>query len=147
MEESKVLLIKKIFIENFDDYDIATFLVKEKFEEKHQKEKQPEWLEKYILVTGKKLEKKKWLIKRILFYKSNLQLKPNQCWEKSPRGNPVLVEIDPETGKKYVVLDDGDPAGIKVLFEAEVDLNDYSVLVLTDADLNLLSESDYQIQR
>lgn len=59
----------------------------------------------------------------------------------------MLVEIDPETGKKYVVLDDGDPAGIKVLFEAEVELNDYSVLVLTDADLNLLSESDYQIQR
>ena len=42
MEESKVLLVKKIFIENFDDYDIATYLVKEKFEEKHQKEKQHE---------------------------------------------------------------------------------------------------------
>ena len=84
-------------------------------------------------------------MRKILFYRE--QLGPNQYWEKSLKGNPVLVEKDPETGKEFVVLKSGSPENIKVLFEVEVDVSDGTARVCTDIDISALNENEYQIQR
>lgn len=128
----------------YSEYDIASFLATEKFEEKHPKEKQPEWLRRYILVTGVKNENKSWIIRRILFHK--IQLKANQHWEQSPKGNPLLIEVDPITRKESVIIGGGYPADFEVIFEVEVDLANNSVSVLVDTDLNVLDENKYQVQ-
>ena len=127
-----------------DEYDVATFIAKKKFEEKHPKEKQPEWLEKYIAITGEKVGKEKWIIRRIMFYK--IKLESNQHWEIGPKGYPMIIETDPTTGKRYVLLRGGSSKGTKVLFEVEIDLSNGTAIVLADTDLNLLNESDYQLQ-
>ena len=130
---------------HYDDHDIATFIARKEFEKRHPEEEQPEWLKKYMLTTGRKTGSKKWTMRKILFYKE--QLGPNQYWEKSLEGNPVLVEKDPETGKEFVVLKSGSPENIKVLFEVEVDVSDGTARVCTDIDISALDENEYQIQR
>ena len=121
---------------HYDDHDIATFIARKEFEKRHPEEEQPEWLKKYMLTTGRKTGSKKWTMRKILFYKE--QLGPNQYWEKSLKGNPVLVEKDPETGKEFVVLKSGSPENIKVLFEVEVDVSDGTARVCTDIDISTL---------
>lgn len=116
-----------------------------KFEERHPKEMCPGWLNKYITITGGKLEKGKWIIKEILYKKTPLE--PNQRWDQDIKGNPVLIEKNLTTGKEYVVFRSGNPEDIEIIFAVEVNLNNGSVLVLTDTDLSLLNENDYQIQR
>ena len=109
---------------HYDDHDIATFIARKEFEKRHPEEEQPEWLKKYMLTTGRKTGSKKWTMRKILFYRE--QLGPDQYWEKSLKGNPVLVEKDPEV---------------------EVDVSDGTARVCTDIDISALDENEYQIQR
>lgn len=129
----------------FNEYDIAYSLAIKKFEERHPKEKQPEWLERYFLITGIKNEHRNWIIRKILFHK--IQLKPNQRWEQSLKGNPLLIEVDPITKKESVNISGGYPADFEVIFEVEINLANHSVTVLVDTDLNKLVENKYQVQR
>lgn len=129
----------------YSDYEIASFLEMEKFEEKHPIEKRPEWLQRYILVTGEKTGDKSWIIRRILFHK--IQLAPNQHWEKSTKGNPLLIEVDPITGNKSVVISRSYPADYDLIFEVEVNFTNSLVNILVDIDLDVLDENKYQVQR
>lgn len=129
----------------YSNYDIASFLEMEKFEEKHPKEKRPEWLQRYIMVTGERTGEKRWIIRRILFHK--IQLAPNQHWEKSAKDNPLIIEVDPITGNKSVVISGGYPADYDLIFEVEVDFANSSVNILVDTDLDVLDENKYQVQR
>lgn len=128
-----------------DDYNIATLLAKDKFEEKHPRVEQPIWLDNYTTITGMKTGYKNWVIKRMLFHK--IQLKPNQHWGKSAKGNPLLIEVDPITGDEFVVRSGGSSADIEVIFMVEVDIMNSIVTVLIDTDLNKLDENKYQVQR
>lgn len=129
----------------YSEYDIAGFLAMEKFEEKHPKEKQPEWLRRYILVTGIKTENKNWIIRRILFHK--IQLEPNQHWGQSFKGNPLLIEVNPITRTESVIIGGGYPADFEIIFEVEVNLANNLVNILVDIDFNTLDENKYQVQR
>lgn len=110
-----------------NDYEIASFLEMEKFEEKHPIKERPEWLQRY------------------LFHK--IQLAPNQHWEKSTKGNPLLIEVDPITGNKSVVISGGYPADHDLIFEVEVNFANGLVNILVDTDLDVLDEKKYQAQR
>lgn len=129
----------------YSDYDIATFIAMKKFDEKHPKEKQLDWLEKYMMNTIKKITNKKWIVRKILFLKTKLEA--NQHWEQSAKGNPLLIEVDPITGKESVVFNGGSSQDVKVLFEVEVDLDNNAAVVTVDTDMNILDETKYQIQR
>ena len=128
----------------YSDYDIAVFIAMEKFYEKHSRETQPDWLDKYIMITGRKNENEHWIIQKILFRK--IQLESNQYWGHSAKGTPILIEVDPMTGKESVVFKDASPSDIEVIFEVEVDLINGSAIILLDTDLSKLDETRYEVQ-
>ena len=60
---------------------------------------------------------------------------------------PLLVQIDPQTNQKSIVICGGSPTPPVVLFEAEIDIKKNSVIVLQDTKLNQLDGSKYEINR
>ncbi len=92
-----------------------------------------------------KNEHKNWVVKFLIFPKPIL--KDNQYWDWQDDGMPLLVQIDSQTNKKSIVICGGSPIPPVVLFEAEIDINKNSVMVLRDTNLNQLDGSRYEINR
>lgn len=74
------------------------------------------------------------------------QLKPNQHWEEK-RGIPVLVEVDPITGKRSIVICGGPAVDVEVIFQVEIDLFKGSATVITDTDVEILDGTKYEIYK
>lgn len=73
-------------------------------------------------------------------------MESNQYWGHSAKGTPILIEVDPMTGKESVVFKDASPSDIEVIFEVEVDLINGSAIILLDTDLSKLDETRYEVQ-
>lgn len=128
----------------YDDNDMAIKIAWKKFEEKHPKELWPEWLSKFITISGTKSQNNNWLIKITALPKT--QLKPNQHWEEK-RGIPVLVEVDPITGKRSIVICGGPAVDVEVIFQVEIDLFKGTATVITDTDVEILDGTKYEIYK
>lgn len=115
-----------------------------KFEEKHPKESRPEWLDKCISISETRNQNNNWII--VISMLPKVQLKPNQHWELR-KGIPVLVEVDLITQERSIIICGGPAVDIEILFKAEVNLDDNSVAVLADTDLNMLDRNKYEIFR
>jgi hypothetical protein len=125
----------------YDDNNMAVNIAWREFEDRHPRESWPEWLTKCIRISGTKSPNNNWLIKITVLPKS--ELKPNQHWEEK-NGIPVLVEVEPSTGKRRLVICGGPAVDVEVLFEAEIDLDNGSATVITDTDLELLDGTKYE---
>ena len=125
-----------------DTYNIAVNIAWKEFEEKHPRESWPEWLTKCMRVSGTKSPNNKWLVKMTVLPK--VQLKPNQHWEEI-NGNRVLVNTDPITAEERIVICGGPAVDVEVLFMAEVDHVNGSAKVITDANLELLDGTKYEL--
>ena len=129
----------------YDDNNKAVNIVWKEFEKIHPKETRPDWLENYITVSGNKNQNKNWVIRILLM--SKMQLKPDQHLEWGNDGIPIVVRVDPVTGKRFMVICDGPADGIKIIFEAEVDFANDLVKILIDTNLNTLDNNKYQVLR
>lgn len=58
---------------NYDDYDKCVLIACKKFEEKHPKEEQPEWLKYCMSMKVNRNQYKNWVIKLILQPKPKLR--------------------------------------------------------------------------
>lgn len=125
-----------------DELDMAVFLASEKFKELHPENLQPEWLKYCISFSGNKKKNKSWIIRMSVLPKTELD--PNRHWEWN-NDIPRLVEVDPITGKRSIVICCGPAAETEVLFEVEIDLTKGLTNVLVDTDLNILDQTKYQV--
>lgn len=131
----------KLNQKKYDDYLIASALAAEKFREIHPEEQHPPWLKHYIRVRGNRTPERNWIITAVVMHQ--VQLEPHQHWEWI-RDVLTIIEVDPETGKEYVMISGGPPTETDTVFEAEVNSESGEVTVLVDIDLDTLDETKYQ---
>lgn len=129
----------------YNDHDKAICIACEKFEEKHPNEDQPRWLKYCMSINVKKNQNKNWVVKFLILPKPELEV--NQYWEWEDDGIPLLVQIDPITNKKSIVISGGKPVVPEVIFEVEIDFNKSFAIVLRDTQLNELDGTKYEINR
>lgn len=129
----------------YNSHDKAILMACEKFEEIHPHENQPRWLKYCMSLNVAKNKNKNWVVKFLISPKSILE--SNQYWEWEDDGIPLLVQIDPKTNKKSIVICGGVSAAPEVFFEVEIDLNQNLAIVLKDTQLNKLDASKYEINR
>ncbi len=127
-----------------NEHDEAISMACQKFDEIHSDD-EPKWLKYYLSLNIAKNERKNWVVKFLIFPKPILEY--NQYWDWQDDGMPLLVQIDPQTNKKSIVICGGGPIPPVVLFEAEIDINENSVIILKDTKLNQLDGSKYEINR
>lgn len=127
-----------------DDNNSAVNIAWKKFEERHPRESWPDWLTRCIRISSSKITINNWLVKITVLPKS--LLKPGQHLEEK-NGVPVLVEVDPLTGERWIVICGGPADAVEVLFEAEVDLDNGSATVITDIDIDHLDGTKYELSR
>ena len=130
---------------NYDEHDLAICIACKKFDEMHPKETLPEWLKYCMSMKVVRNQNDNWVIKLVLMPK--IKLKNNQYWQWESDGIPILIEVDPLTEKKSVVICGGPAAGVEIFFEIEVDLVKNSSLVIIDIDPNKLDGTKYEINR
>jgi len=128
-----------------EDYDTAVFIACRKFDEMHPKEKLPEWLKYCMSMKVQKNQNNNWVIKLVLLPKP--KLKNNQYWQWQDDGIPILIEVDPLTEKKSVVICGGPAIDDEVFFEVEVDLTKNITILIIDIDPNKLDGTKYEINR
>lgn len=124
------------------NFDKAIFLACKTFDEKHPKEKQPTWLKYCIAIRGNINENNNWIIKMVLQHK--YELEPNQYYEWTDEGVPILIEVNVVTGEKSVVICCGAPIE-EVFFEVEVDFKNGLVTINQDIDLEMLEGNKYKL--
>lgn len=129
----------------YDDHDKAIFMACGKFEEIHPNEDQPRWLKYCMSLNVVKNKNKNWVVKFLISPKPVLEA--NQYWEWEDDGIPLLVQIDPKTNKKSIIICGGAQVAPEVIFEVEIDINRNLAIVLKDTQLNKLNGSDYEINR
>lgn len=127
-----------------NEHDEAVSMACKKFDEMHSDD-EPKWLKYCMSLNTVKNEHNNWVVKFLVFPKPILD--HNQYWDWQDNGMPLLVQIDPQTNKKSIVICGGEPIPPVILFEAEVDINGNSVIVLKDTKLDLLDGSQYEINR
>ena len=128
-----------------NEHDTAIFMACKKFDEIHANHDEPKWLKYCMSLNIVKNERKNWVVKFLIFPKPILEY--NQYWDWQDDGMPLLIEIDTQTNQKSIVICGGSPAPPVVLFEAEIDINKDSIIVLKDTKLNQLDGSKYEINR
>lgn len=127
-----------------NEHDEAVSMACKKFDELHSDD-EPKWLKYCMSLNIVKNERKNWIVKFLIFPKPILEY--NQYWDWQDDGMPLLVQIDPQTNKKSIVICGGESIPPVVLFEAEIDIHKNSVIVLKDTDLSQLDGSKYKINR
>lgn len=127
----------------YDGHDKAILMACEKFEEIYPNEDQPSWLKYCMSLNVVKNKNKNWVVKFLISPKAVLEA--NQYWEWKDDGIPLLVQIDPKTNKKSIIICGGAPVAPEVFFEVEIDLNQNLAIVLKDTQLNKLDGSKYEI--
>lgn len=128
-----------------NEHDQAILMACKKFDEIHSNTDEPKWLKYCLSLNIVKNKHKNWVVRFLIFPKPILEY--NQYWDWQDDGTPLLVQIDPQTNKKSIVICEGGPTPPEVLFEAEIDINKNSVIVLKDTKLNQLDGSKYEIIR
>lgn len=128
-----------------DNHDKAILMACEKFEEIHPIEDQPKWLKYCMSMNVVKNQNKNWIVKFLISPKPVLEV--NQYWEWEDDGIPLLVQIDPITNKKSIVICGGVPVAPEVFFEVEIDYKQNLAIVLKDTQLNKLDGNKYEINR
>ncbi len=115
----------------------------EKFEEMFPREMQPVWLKYCMSMMIARNDSQNWEIRMILRPRQEPQ--PGTRWELGPDGMPLPVHVDPETGKRSVVICDGPPMYPEVIFAVEADSRGDLVKVIANADLGSLDGSRYEM--
>ncbi len=128
-----------------NEHDEAILMACKKFDELHTDHDEPKWLKYCMSLNIVKNERKNWVVKFLIFPKPIL--KCHQYWDWQEDGTPLLVQMDPRTNQKSIVLCGGAPTPPVVLFEAEIDRTKKRVIVLKDTNLNQLDGSKYEINR
>ena len=128
-----------------NEHDEAIWMACKKFDEIHSNHDEPKWLKYCMSLNITKNEHKNWVVKFLVFPKPILQY--NQYWDWQEDSTPLLVEMDPQTNKKSIVICGGGPTPPVVLFEAEIDIAKNSVTVLKDTELTQLDGTKYEINR
>lgn len=114
-----------------------------KFEELHPRERQPDWLKYCMSMMIGRNDCQNWVIKMILRPKAELQ--PGTRWELGPNRMPFLIHVDPDTGKRSVVICGGPAPFPEVIFAVEADIAGELVRVLADTDLSTLDGAGYEM--
>lgn len=127
----------------YADHDLAVKIACRKFEETYSKEKQPEWLKYCMSMRSEKNQSKNWVIKMLLMPKPELE--PGQYWHWNDNGIPILMQIDPLTKNKEVVICGGCALDAEVFFEVEVDFVSNVATIITDIDPNKLNGERYEM--
>lgn len=125
---------------NNQDYEKALALVSEAFFNRYPKFELPAWFNNCVTVGGSKNQQQQWVISYSVV--PFLPLKENQHWEEI-RGGKVVVEVDPSTGKRAILISRDGPAPI-VLFEAAVDPIISTITVFVDIDPFKLDGSAFE---
>ena len=128
-----------------NEHDEAILMACKKFDELHADHDEPKWLKYCMSLNITKNERKNWVVKFLVFPKPKLEY--NQYWDWQEDGTPLLVQMDPQTNQKSIVICGGAPVPPVVLFEAEIDRAKNRVIVLKDTELNQLDGSNYEINR
>lgn len=128
-----------------NEHDEAILMACKKFDELHTDHDEPKWLKYCMSLNIVKNERKNWVVKFLIFPKPIL--KCHQYWDWQEDGTPLLVQMDPRTNQKSIVLCGGALTPPIVLFEAEIDRTLKRVIVLKDSNLNQLDCSKYEINR
>lgn len=128
-----------------NDHDEAILMACKKFDEIHSNNDEPKWLKYCMSLNITKNEHKNWVVKFLVFPKPILEY--NQYWDWQDDGMPLLIQIDPQTNKKSIVICGGEPASPVILFEVEIDIAKNSVTILKDTNLTQLDGAKYEINR
>ena len=115
----------------------------EKFEELHPQETQPDWLKYCMYMMIGRNDRENWVIKMILRPRAKLQ--PGTQWELDPNGLPFLIYVDPDTGKRSVVICGGPAPFPEVIFAVEADRSGVLVEVAVNVDLGTLDGDEYEM--
>lgn len=129
----------------YNDHDKAISMACDKFDEIHSIENQPRWLKYCMSMNVKKNQNKNWVVKFLILPKPELEV--NQYWEWEDDGIPLLVQINPISNKKSIIISGGEPTVPEVFFEVEIDLNKNLAIVLRDTQLDKLDGNKYEINR
>lgn len=115
-------------------YETAESLAISRFTTLHPKETWPEWFIHGATLGGYKNASHSWIMQFTAVQKQILP--PHQHWE-TRNNRKVLVEVDPETNNKFVVLHWSVPdSAIMTIFKAEINPVTQEVMVLIDTDLS-----------
>ena len=120
------------------DFERAKALVGEVFFDRHPE--LPDWFDDCVTVSGFKNQNKQWVLRYSVSPSS--PLKENQKWEEI-RGNSVVVETNPITGERSILLSREGPAPV-IIFEATIDFSTAAVSVVRDGDLAALDGSAFE---
>ena len=122
------------------DFEKAKALASEVFFDRHVDSKLPDWFNDCVTISGFKNQNMQWVVRYSVSPTS--PLKENQEW-KEIRGNKVVVETDPVTEKRSILISREGPTPV-VLFEATIDLSTAAVAVVVDYDLGALDGSAFE---
>lgn len=122
------------------DFEKAKALASEVFSDRHAGSILPDWFNECVTVSGFKNQNKQWVVRYSVSPIS--PLKANQKWEEI-RGNKVVVETDPVTEKRSILISREGLAPI-VLFEATIDFSTAAVAVIVDDDIAELDGSAFE---
>jgi hypothetical protein len=120
------------------DFEKAKALAGEVFFDRHAE--LPDWFNDCVSVSGFKNKNKQWVLRYSVSPTS--PLKENQKWEEI-RGNKVVVETNPVTGARSILISRVGPESI-ILFEATIDFSTAVVAVVRDDDLTALDGSAFE---
>lgn len=126
-----------------DEHDLAIQIACEKFEQLHLIETQPTWLKYCMSMNVAKNNNQNWVVKMKL--RPKYELKPNMYLAWQDDGIPIIVEVDPATAKKMIVICGGPPMDEVIFFEVEINFVNNLSTVLLDCDLNSLDGKQYEI--
>lgn len=126
-------------------HDLAIHVACEIFEQMYPQQKQPTWLKYCMAMRITKNSSKNWVVKMILRPKYQLQPNMHLAWQDD--GFPMMVDVEPNTGKESIVICCGPYPDDVVFFEVEVDSITNSTTILVDCDPNSLDGDLYEINR
>ena len=122
---------------------MAIYVACNEFERKHPIETQPKWLKYCLFLKVNKNENGNWTVKYMLHPKA--ELKENQYLKWEDDGVPLLVQIEPITGKETIVICGGLSRECRVIFEVEVNFVVNKSCVCIDTDLTQLDGTKYEM--
>lgn len=126
-----------------DEHDLAIQIACERFEQLYPIETQPTWLKYCMSINVTKNRNQNWVVKMKLRPKYELKTNRYLAWHDD--GTPIIVEADPATGKKKIVICGGPPVDHVIFFEVEIDVVNHLPTVHVNCDLNSLDGKQYEI--
>jgi hypothetical protein len=121
------------------DLKTALSLASDAYFRRHEKAELPAWFKSCITVSGLRKDNV-WIV----HYSATpfAPLKEHQHWEVI-RGNRMVVEVDPITGQRSVLITRDGPKPV-VIFEALVNVSGGEVVIQIDRDLSDFDETTFE---